>query len=119
MAYKTRSQGLVGLVPRSTTTSYTSVLPAVNQRDWPIFAPSGAKNVSGTVHVPGGAPAVGVTVKLVRQLDDKVVQAAVTNASGQYLFPRDATDVFTYYVLAYDTAAPQQHGVSDRGVTPQ
>lgn len=85
-------------------------------QDFPIYAPT--KSMSGTVYVPGGAAAVGATVKMFRQADDTLIATSVTDAGGHYMFVRDANDTYTYYVLAYLGNAPQSHGLSDRGSVP-
>lgn len=100
-----------------TRTTTRSTLVQTNQGDFPIY--EATKTISGTIYTLSGAPASGATVKLVRQVDDKVVQVGVSNALGQYVFIRDSQDTYAYYVIGYTSAtSPQIHGVSDRGGVP-
>jgi len=84
--------------------------------DWNPDFPT--KKIDGYVRDSTGAIVVGATVKLFRQSDDKMVQTTTSSAAGYYTFPRDVFDPNTYYILAYLTAEPQVHGVSDRGSVP-
>lgn len=88
--------------------------------DWPLV--NGIKVVGGTVYKDDGSFASGCTVKLFRQHDDAMVAQQQADQQGLYAFPRDATDPFEYYVMAFivnaDSTVPQTHGVSDRGVLP-
>lgn len=102
--------------PLTPHTSYPFIQSSI-PHDLPIY--SATKSISGTIYTAAGTPAVGVTVKLFRQIDDLLIRTGTTDSGGHYIFPRDANDTFAYYVLAYGSAtSPQVHGVSDRGGIP-
>lgn len=84
--------------------------------DYPISFPT--LHVAGVVRDTNGNPVAGATVKLYRVSDDKMVQSTTSATDGSYSFVRDTYDPYTYYVLAYLTATPQTHGVTDRGLVP-
>lgn len=109
---------VASIVARGSRSSFplVRVLGTANP-DFPLSVPS--KAISGTIYLPDYTPAAGVTAKLFRQADDKLIATQTTNANGQYLFLRDANDTHAYYVIGYGTTtSPQVHGTSDRGQVP-
>jgi hypothetical protein len=82
---------------------------------------SGAtKAISGHVYDTNGAPVVGATVDLYRQVDARKVATTTSAVGGTYSFIRDATDPYLYFTVAYSLAggSTQVHGTSNRGMVP-
>lgn len=109
------THGLVNLRTRSVRRSFRL---GTRQQDVPVVLAT--KAISGRIYTLSGVPSPDTTVKLFRQADDFYCQRTRTDANGFYVFQRDETDAFEYYVVAYtDALFPQVHGVSDRGKVPE